>query len=151
MIIECIKCNKKFEVNSELIPSEGRNIQCGSCNHVWFFNKNDEISLNKIKSSPQEIQINQSNKKDTTSIEVSDRKVRRNKGSEIVKYKKKSNFSFNRFLSLILVGIISFIGLIIILDTFKIFLYSYFPSLENLLFSFFETLKDIELFVRDLI
>ena len=37
MIIECIKCIKKFEVNSELIPSEGRTIQCGSCNHIWFY------------------------------------------------------------------------------------------------------------------
>ena len=39
MIIECIKCSKKFEVNSDLIPSDGRTIQCGSCGHVWFFKK----------------------------------------------------------------------------------------------------------------
>ena len=38
MIIECINCNKVFEVNSELIPENGRTIQCGSCNHVWFYN-----------------------------------------------------------------------------------------------------------------
>ena len=37
MIIECINCHKKFVVNSDLIPTEGRNIQCGSCNHLWFF------------------------------------------------------------------------------------------------------------------
>ena len=41
MIIECINCNKKFNVNSELIPNSGRTIQCGSCNHVWFFNPSD--------------------------------------------------------------------------------------------------------------
>ena len=41
MIIECINCNKKFEVNSDLIPDTGRTIECGSCGHVWFFNKND--------------------------------------------------------------------------------------------------------------
>ena len=39
MIIECINCNKKFEVNSDLIPIEGRTIQCGLCNHIWFFKK----------------------------------------------------------------------------------------------------------------
>ena len=38
MIIECINCNKVFEVNSELIPENGRTIQCGSCNYVWFYN-----------------------------------------------------------------------------------------------------------------
>ena len=42
------------------------------------------------------------------------------KGSELVKYKSKSNFTFGKFLSLIIVFIISFIALIIILDTFKI-------------------------------
>ena len=163
MIIECIKCSKKFEVNSELIPTEGRTIQCGSCNHVWFFKKRDEILEEKLKLSSDEMPKYSSKiedidvaetkiKKKTTDIsENPDTKIKSNKGSEIVKYKSKSSFSFNRFLSLILVVIISFIGLIIILDTFKIFLYSFFPSLETLLFSLFETLKDINLFVKDLI
>ena len=47
MIIECIKCSKKFEVNSDLIPSEGRTIQCGSCGHVWFFKKQKIYFTNK--------------------------------------------------------------------------------------------------------
>ena len=46
MIIECINCNKIFEVNSELIPSSGRTIQCGSCGHVWFY-KYDGFPINK--------------------------------------------------------------------------------------------------------
>ena len=50
MIIECINCNKKFNVNSELIPSTGRTIQCGSCNHVWFFNPSS-ISSNQIQKT----------------------------------------------------------------------------------------------------
>ena len=50
MIIECINCSKKFEVNSDLIPIEGRTIQCGSCNHVWFFKKGDQDQL-KIKQN----------------------------------------------------------------------------------------------------
>ena len=47
MIIECINCNKRFEVNPDLIPNEGRNIQCGSCHHIWFFKKNDQIKIEK--------------------------------------------------------------------------------------------------------
>ena len=67
MIIECINCAKKFDVNSELIPSIGRTIQCGSCNHVWFFNKNDQIlkkiqkpktKIDKLAPEPQEISKN---------------------------------------------------------------------------------------------
>ncbi len=46
MIIECISCNKKFDVNSELIPSSGRTIQCGSCNHIWFYDPKKIIPKN---------------------------------------------------------------------------------------------------------
>ena len=73
------------------------------------------------------------------------------KGSEIVEYTPKSSFTFGNFLSYIVVILISFIALIIILDTFKIQLYSFFPDLEIWLFSLYEILKDIQLFIRDLI
>ena len=48
MIISCINCNKKFEVNSDLIPNEGRLLQCSSCNQEWFFK--DVISNNLVKN-----------------------------------------------------------------------------------------------------
>ena len=56
MIIECINCSKIFEVNAELIPSSGRTIQCGSCNHVWFYKHDASLKstfsedINIIKS-----------------------------------------------------------------------------------------------------
>ena len=50
MIIDCIKCTKKFEVNASLIPDNGRTIQCGSCNHVWFYKPEIEKSKNEIKA-----------------------------------------------------------------------------------------------------
>ena len=34
---------------SDLIPSEGRTIQCGSCNHVWFYKKDQENQLKSTK------------------------------------------------------------------------------------------------------
>ena len=71
--------------------------------------------------------------------------------SALVKFENNSNFTISKFLSYILVGIISFITLIIFLDTFKSPLYSYFPNLEFLLFNFYETIVDISLFVKDLI
>ena len=39
MIIQCINCNKKFEVDPDLIPEKGRSLQCGSCGHKWFYKK----------------------------------------------------------------------------------------------------------------
>ena len=151
MIIICENCNKKFEVNSKLIPKTGRTIQCGSCNHVWFFNKNKEISIDSIetkipKKSPvidQDINIERRN--------ISKIKINNKKSYELTKYKDKSDFSFGKFLSYILVAIISFVALIIVIDTFSSPLYQLFPSLEATVLSLFETLKDIELFIKDLI
>ena len=44
----------------------------------------------------------------------------------------------------------SFVALIILLDTLKTPLINIFPGLENILFSLFEMLKDIKLFIIDL-
>ena len=37
MIISCPSCLKKFKIEETLIPSKGRNLQCGSCNYNWFY------------------------------------------------------------------------------------------------------------------
>ena len=144
MIIECVNCSKKFNVNADLIPKDGRSIQCGSCRHVWFFKPTDQIF-------PKEPKIIE--KKKTNNIDIKKTKLKsiKNKGSEIVEYKPKSKFSLAKFLSYILVVIISFIGLILILDTFKNPLYEFFPNLEFFLFSLYEILKDIQLFIKDMI
>jgi len=149
MIIECIKCSKKFEVNSDLIPSEGRTIQCGSCDHVWFFKK-QKISFNKdnIKKDVSEIP-----KKDlkikTDKIKKIDKIINR-KNKALVEY-KKSSFTFIKFLRYIIVFVLSVGGLFLVLDTFKIPLSNFFPKLELILFSFYEIFQDIFLFLKDLI
>tara|TARA_B100000035_G_C20984020_1_gene546854 strand:- start:849 stop:1304 length:456 start_codon:yes stop_codon:yes gene_type:complete len=149
MIIECINCSKKFRVNSDQIPSAGRTIQCGSCNHVWFFNKADEF-----KETPSFIEENFDKKIDISSEKKAPKEIKDNfnkyKKKALVKYQKKSHFSFSKFLSYIFVFIISFISLIIVLDTFKTPLEDIFPGLELLLFNLFETLKDMFLFIKDL-
>ena len=158
MIIECVNCSKKFEVNSELIPSNGRTIQCGSCGHVWFYKKSDQNQANVNKIEPidntkiftQNHQSYSNLSKPTISKEKISKKKSSTKGSELVKYKPKSEFTFGKFLSLIVVFIISFIALIIVLDTFKSPLYNYIPNLEIWLFNLFEILKDIRLFIEDL-
>ena len=39
MIITCNNCNKKFDIDSSLIPDKGRLLQCASCDYKWFFKK----------------------------------------------------------------------------------------------------------------
>ena len=149
MIIDCINCNKKFEVNSELIPSDGRTIQCGSCNHIWFFRKPTDDNIDF--SIPDDNKKNHifTEKRAALSEEIN---IKEKNNNEIKKIdNKRSNFSFGKLLSYILVLIISFVALIIIIDTFKVLLYEYFPKLELIMFNFFEIFKDIKLFIKDLI
>ena len=55
MIISCINCYKKFEINSDLIPENGRLLQCSICNHQWFFKKKlplENINQNETDDKP---------------------------------------------------------------------------------------------------
>ncbi len=137
MIIECINCHKKFEVKSSLIPQSGRKIQCGSCNHIWFYKEIKNITKDEIK-------IKDDNHKNAEIIKELDKK-------EIKDRPKTNNLNFSKFLSYLIVGIISFVAIIVILDTFKSPLKKIFPNLEIFLFNLNETLKDIFLFIKNLL
>ena len=154
MIIECIKCPKKFELNSDLIPSEGRTIQCGSCGHIWFFKKQKkDFNKETVKEYISETPKSEAPKKDpnikTDKIEKID-KIINKKNKALVEY-KKSTFTFLKFLRYIIVFVLSITGLLLVLDTFKIPLSNFFPELELILFNFYEIFKDIFLFFKDLI
>ena len=153
MIIECINCHKKFVVNSDLIPTEGRNIQCGSCNHLWFF-KPDIIQKKipeKLVNVDTDIELYKDDKFTNNRTENKKEKKIDNKKYQLTKYNRKNNFTFTKFLSYLVVSIISFIALIVIIDTFEKPLYSNFPILELIMFNLFETLTDVKLFVKDLL
>ena len=161
MIIDCTNCSKKFEVNSSLIPENGRTIQCGSCNHVWFYKpqidtQNDEaISDVNENQNDSEVDILLSNKELDQNQTNQDKEIFNTNVNSISdtiedKNKTKKTFGISKFLSYLLVSIISFIALIIVLDTFKSPLSNTIPGLEIFLYNFFETLKDLYLFVKNL-
>ena len=165
MIITCPNCNKQFKIDNYLIPVEGRDLQCGSCNHVWFYKieeknndvyeLNEEIISNDIETKAEKgeekiEEEKQSLKKIKTEIN--------NKKKEKISEKQKNKTSSkntenkgNKFFSYLIVFIISFVALIIMLDTLKNPLINVFPGLEIILFNLFETLQDIKLFIIDLI
>ena len=161
MIISCPSCHKKFKIEDALIPSKGRNLQCGSCNHNWFYKIEHKIA------EPLKLEVNIEEK-----IEPSDDNVLISDTSESLKAKlekeldndvkndyiiqnsdlpkKSENITFSKFLSYIIVSIISFAVFVILIDTLKTLLIDIFPGLEILLFNLFETLQDIKLFIIDL-
>ena len=75
----------------------------------------------------------------------------KNRVKDKIKKARKSSFSLSKLLSYILVLIISFVAVLLIIDTFKTPLYQTFPKLELIMYNFYETLKDISLFIKDLI
>ena len=165
MIITCPNCNKKFKIDNSLIPDEGRDLQCGSCNHVWLYKIKEENS--KILELKEEIDINDiktkvdknneeivENKNPLTKIETELNNQKKEKNIEKqkeTKISKNTGNTGNNFFSYLIVFIISFVALIILLDTLKNPLINVFPGLEIILFNLFETLQDIKLFIIDLI
>jgi len=155
MIISCPNCNKQFKINSSLIPDIGRDVKCGSCDHVWFY----KIEDNKIEPLPlsddfadKEIEDEIDNKIEENINESNDVSLQKDiddKNDKPVKNKIKKNTS-GKFFSYLVVSIISFVALIILIDTLKVPLINVFPGLEILLFNLFEILKDIKLFIIDL-
>ena len=164
MIIDCIKCDKKFEVNASLIPDDGRTIQCGSCNHVWFYKPEIEQSKNEIiaeitspKSNNNDLENKKNDNVNEKLLKTEDTNDQENiaktksSSDEVINENKKTRFSVSKFLSYFLVFLITFIALIIVLDTFKSPLSRVIPELEIFLYNFFETLKDLYLFIKNLL
>ena len=162
MIISCPSCLKKFKIEETLIPSKGRNLQCGSCNYNWFYkieNKTveplelEENIEEKIEDSDESVLISSTSETLKTKLDQElDKDVKNddtNHNSDLPK--KSENITFSKFLSYIIVSIISFAVFVILIDTIKTPLIDIFPGLEILLFNLFETLQDIKLFIIDLI
>ena len=165
MIITCPKCNKQFKIDNSLIPNEGRDLQCGSCNHIWLYSiqeKNNEVLELKQEINREEIESKVEDKEDKIEekqqpeeiikTEINNKKKEKNseKQKNTTSLKKTENRG-SKFFSYLIVFIISFVALIILLDTLKTPLINVFPGLEIILFNLFETLQDIKLFIIDLI
>ena len=162
MIIECPCKKKKFNIDINLIPAEGRNLQCGSCDRIWFYKKEE------LKSEPSQVNEDIAIKEKEDSDKLNDDKSKnqlikqpveenvkaKSKLSNINKTENKSKeikkTKSSKFFSYLIVFIISLGALIILLDTLKTPLINIFPGLEVLLFNLYETLKDIKLFIIDL-
>ena len=152
MIISCPSCKKKFEIDTNLIPKEGRNLQCGSCSNIWFYKVKQSISnlenIDNIKD------VNEEDGKNEIKEKFSDIKKENSeniKDKALIKYEKKTKLTFVNLMGYFIVLIISFVALLIVLNTLQPLLLKIFPNLELILFNFYETLLDIYLFTKDLI
>ena len=162
MIVSCPNCNKKFNIDEKLIPEKGRLLQCSSCNHKWHYTiqkKNDEIvenielpkiSINKSDNKDKKIFISPSSTEKKNNIQKIDKKINKNKRIVTRNKSKIQNISLANIFNNLVIIIISFIALIIILDTFKNNISSYLPILIPLLDNLYLSIFDLISFVKDL-
>tara|TARA_B100000780_G_scaffold194061_1_gene136842 strand:+ start:367 stop:903 length:537 start_codon:yes stop_codon:yes gene_type:complete len=178
MIIACNNCHKKFDIDSKMIPENGRLLQCNGCNYQWFFKKDmtneplqkvgvnnnlfKEIEPSQIEKTEEKNELTQI--ESSESIVLLDKKVRndiidkvviknnskkiKNDNLELGSRKNKKTYNI---LGSIIVFIFSCIGLIIIVDTFQNPISRIFPNINFLLYNLYETIKDVILFFNDLI
>ena len=153
MIISCEKCNKKFELADNLIPSTGRLLQCGSCSYQWHYIPESKIELvnevkDNVKTSDQVKKTLQKpiKKRIEKRKTIANQNIHQSYSEESETKKRKIGF-FN----FIVVTIISLVALVILLDTFKLQLSSIIPNIDFYLVSLHESLKDVFLFFADLL
>ena len=153
MIITCPRCQKSFNIDDKLIPTEGRLVKCGACDHTWFFKPTENIEDKQVAATP-DTTINEEEKREFIQVkrnkEIIKPKVDKTKGSKkylpAIKKEKSKNFS-----KLFLVFIISIIAIIILIDTFKVPLSYIIPNINFYLDNLYQSLIDIKLFTINLI
>ena len=163
MIIECPACSKKFNIDENLIPDEGRLLKCGNCDHTWFYKKQENLKLeteaikiNEIEENKSEINIEPVNVpiKETKKIRKKISKKSSTKEStskELVSIDKSSVSRENNIIKKIFLIIISIIAFILLIDTFKNQISVIFPGIVQLLDSLFQVINDLKLFIKDLV
>ena len=168
MIISCPNCIKKFNIDEKLIPINGRLLQCSNCKHRWHYNlpkdqnivsglSKEEITEDTTKVDLIKINPSRSNDEKKSKIKQKQKvkkprkkKIKENEvevSDNIVEPKNTSRSLFN----ILLILIITFVALILVLDTFKNNLSNYFPFLISALDNFYEIIFDISSFIKDLI
>ena len=87
MIITCPCEKKQFKIDSSLIPNEGRELQCGSCEKVWFYKPqnesenplklNNNVSTNKTEQNlVRRISLTDNSENEKQSLKLIDRNLK---------------------------------------------------------------------------
>ena len=122
MIIQCQNCSRKFQVNDEDIPKEGRMVQCSNCAQKWFqtpikVKAPVKRKRKRVKKKIEEVEINNIQKIIDPSSQDSVSEV----------YEPKQGLGFFGYIFLLIIIILSAIG---VLKTFEDDLINHFPEIE---------------------
>jgi len=155
MIINCENCSKRFDIDDDLIPERGRLVKCSNCKNTWFYKHKDEININISNIENEKIDENKFTKKEDKNEKALFKNINFNEEEENIKEESKNKNNteksiLNVYFNYIIIFIISFIALVLIVDTFKISISIYFPYIIQLLDNLYASLADLILFTKDL-
>ena len=173
MIITCTKCEKRFVVPDNAIPTEGRTVQCSACSNRWkqLPIKESEspveakpISVKKKSTKKRKIPTPYSKDymKQKWNMTVQDyaqkegltKKPTRKKPFKDV---KGSGFGFFSYIIIISIILLSFIGALKFTESTIVtqfpflepYINYFFDVLNNFLDHLFETLDNFKIFISD--
>ena len=145
MIINCQSCNKKFEINDQLIPVNGRLVQCGFCNSKWH--QLPQIEATKVEPIDKKEELDKPKKLIKKRIDI--QKEEKNLTiSRSVKTKTKTKSI--GFFNLILIVLISTVAIFLVIETFKIQIIAFWPQADIYINHVYETLENIFILIKDL-
>ena len=158
-LLQCASCDHKWFFKKEVLENTVSPIVEDIHNdnvNIFVQNKlsnNDEINPSDLLKD--EVHVDTNEKLDEN-IEVNTEEEPNNKIDANInesttanaKPKKKKNF---KILNIFIVVIISSVAFIIIVDTFKYPIGKVVPNIELILYNLYESIKDISLFISDLI
>ena len=166
MIINCECGKKKFNIDSDLIPAEGRLLKCGSCNKIWHYSPDIQNVSNekKLESQISEDTIkDEINNDDKIEIKIERTKenidIKNNESDKTFndvdktsqdKTTQENNKNLKKLFYYLIVLIITLIGIIFLIDTLKFQIANIFPGIIPILDSFYQTTLDFKLFFKDL-
>ena len=156
--LQCASCDHKWFFKKEVLENTVRPIVEDIDNdNVNIFvqnnlSNNDEINPSNLLN--EEVDADTEEKLDEK-IEVNNEEELKKKidtninesTTVITKPIKRKNI---KILNIFIVTIISFVALIITVDTFKYTIGQVVPNIEFILYNLYESIKDISLFIRDL-
>ena len=170
MIVDCPCGKKKFNLDINLIPVDGRLLKCGSCSEVWHYkipSSEQKIinEINNLENNKPDFNPDQNNddlaikNKDIDLIkeETKTKKTRKynkkteSKSKELISVKKEPEFTENKIIKKIFLILISIIAFILLLDTFKNQISIIFPGILKMSDSLYQVINDLKLFIKDLV
>ena len=158
-LLQCASCDHKWffkkKVHKSTITTIVENVDNDNVNIFDEYNPTNNEEINPSDPTKEEVEVDAEEELDKKIEVINEEELKKSIDTKvnestpkIDKPKKQRSF---KILNIFIVAIISFVAFVIIVDTFKYPIGKIVPNIEFILYNLYESIKDISLFIRDLI